>query len=159
MKKAVLVYLVKKNKVLLGFKKRGFGEGRWNGVGGKLEKGETSKKAAIRETKEEIGIEIKSLELVAKLRFIFPEKSEKQVYNQDVDVFIVTEWEGGIIETEEIKPEWFKINNLLFEDMWEDDRYWLERVLKGERLECEFYFDDNERIVKNKINVLKLINL
>jgi 8-oxo-dGTP diphosphatase / 2-hydroxy-dATP diphosphatase len=28
------------NKILLGLKKRGFGKGKWNGFGGKLEKDE-----------------------------------------------------------------------------------------------------------------------
>ena len=35
-------------RVLLGLKKRGFGQGRWNGFGGKVEKGETITNAAIR---------------------------------------------------------------------------------------------------------------
>lgn len=43
--------------VLLGLKKRGFGTGKWNGFGGKVEPGETIRQAAIREMKEEAGIE------------------------------------------------------------------------------------------------------
>ena len=35
-------------QVLLGMKKRGFGAGRYNGFGGKVEPGETVKEAAIR---------------------------------------------------------------------------------------------------------------
>ena len=37
-----------KKEVLLGMKKRGFGQGRWNGFGGKVQAGETVEDAAIR---------------------------------------------------------------------------------------------------------------
>lgn len=36
-----LVFVREAGKILLGMKKRGFGQGRWNGFGGKVEKGET----------------------------------------------------------------------------------------------------------------------
>ncbi len=43
-----LVFLVDDDRVLLGMKKRGFGAGKWNGFGGKVEPGETIEEAAIR---------------------------------------------------------------------------------------------------------------
>lgn len=43
-----LVLITRPNQVLLGMKKRGFGQGRWNGFGGKVEKGETILEAAKR---------------------------------------------------------------------------------------------------------------
>ena len=51
-----LCLLRKDNKILLAMKKRGFGTGKYNGVGGKIENGETLNEAMIRETKEEIGV-------------------------------------------------------------------------------------------------------
>ena len=45
------MFAKKKDKVLLAMKKRGFGAGKWNGVGGKVKDGETIKQAAIRERK------------------------------------------------------------------------------------------------------------
>ena len=47
---------IKENGVLLGLKKRGFGSGRWNGFGGKVEEGETIEQATLRELDEEVGI-------------------------------------------------------------------------------------------------------
>lgn len=38
----------KTNALLLGLKKKGFGEGRWNGFGGKVEKDETVSEGAVR---------------------------------------------------------------------------------------------------------------
>ncbi len=43
-----LVFARQPGKILLGMKKRGFGEGRWNGFGGKVEKGETIEQGARR---------------------------------------------------------------------------------------------------------------
>ena len=50
-----LVFLREDGRVLLGMKKRGFGAGKWNGFGGKVETGETITEAAVREVKEECG--------------------------------------------------------------------------------------------------------
>jgi len=62
-------------ELLLAMKKRGFGIGKWNGVGGKfdLEKGDKDVvDAARRETEEEIGVKVESMEKVAVLNFNFP---------------------------------------------------------------------------------------
>jgi 8-oxo-dGTP diphosphatase/2-hydroxy-dATP diphosphatase len=48
MKIFTLVLVSKKCGILLGLKKRGFGEGKWNGFGGKIESGESVIQAAIR---------------------------------------------------------------------------------------------------------------
>ncbi len=48
MKIFTLVLVSKKSGILLGLKKRGFGEGKWNGFGGKIESGESVMQAAIR---------------------------------------------------------------------------------------------------------------
>ena len=41
-----LLFILKPGKVLLGYKKRGFGAERWNGLGGKVQQGETIEEAA-----------------------------------------------------------------------------------------------------------------
>ena len=51
-----LLFLLKENQILLGMKKRGFGAGKYNGIGGKLEPDETVEQAMVRETQEEIGV-------------------------------------------------------------------------------------------------------
>jgi len=43
-----LAMVRKANAILLGLKKKGFGEGKWNGFGGKVEKDETVSEGAIR---------------------------------------------------------------------------------------------------------------
>lgn len=43
-----LVLVVRPGRVLLGMKKRGFGAGKWNGFGGKVQPGETIEDGARR---------------------------------------------------------------------------------------------------------------
>ena len=67
MTKGTLVYIIKNNEVLLAMKKRGFGEGKWNGPGGKLHPGEDPIVCAARELEEEIGYRAGRLELLSSI--------------------------------------------------------------------------------------------
>jgi ADP-ribose pyrophosphatase YjhB (NUDIX family) len=126
-------------------KKRGFGIGRWNGVGGKVSEGESVEDAAIRETFEEIGVKIKPehLKKVAELHFNFINKPE---WNQITHTFFAEEWEGEPTESEEMKPQWYLKESIPFHSMWEDDPHWLPRVIKGERVRGKFTFDENQKL-------------
>ena len=151
MKEATLCFLVKDKEILLAMKKRGFGVGKWNGVGGKIdsEKGDKSiEDTAARETKEEIGVKVKEMEKVALLSFYFPYNKE---WDQNVHVFLARDWEGEPRESEEMLPKWFKVGELPFGEMWDDDKYWLLKVLKGKRLKAKFTFKEGEKMVKHNI--------
>ena len=56
-------------RVLLGMKKRGFGQGKWNGFGGKVNDGESIEEAAVRELEEEAGIRVQALKFMGMLDF------------------------------------------------------------------------------------------
>ena len=123
-------------------KKRWFGEGKWNGAGGKVETWETIIESASRELQEETGIEIapEKLETRGILHFRFSWKPE---WDQDVNVFVSQGYAGGFEETEEMRPEWFDTDKIPFDTMWEDDIYWLPRVIEGESVEFEFHFGED----------------
>ncbi|MBU6390052.1 8-oxo-dGTP diphosphatase [Patescibacteria group bacterium] len=126
------VFLTSGDRVLLAMKKRGFGAGKWNGVGGKVQAGENILDAARREAKEEIGVEVgfSGLRQQAVLNFEFksPMKSD---WNQSCHVFVADVWRGKPKESEEMRPEWFPVETLPFEQMWADDPVWLPLVLAG----------------------------
>lgn len=161
MRQATLCLLVRENlapkrdkEILLAMKKRGFGAGKWNGVGGKidLKKGDKNiADTAIRETKEEIGVNIKELDKMAVLNFRFPYKRE---WDQDVHVFLARGWEGEPVESEEMRPKWFKTNELPYDKMWDDDKFWLPKILKGEKLKADFVFKKGEIIDKQSIKFI-----
>lgn len=145
MQELTLSYLVRDDSVCLGLKKRGFGEGNWNGYGGKLEEGETPHEAAIREIKEESGVkvEMKELKKVAVVEFMFENGTHLNVHT-----YFVRAWEGEPVETEEMKPKWFRFNEIPYEKMWEDDQYWFPRALLGEQLKGKVWFDKSEVHIK-----------
>ncbi len=158
MTQATLYLLIKENqkekKLLLAMKKRGFGKGKWNGVGGKedSEKGDINiVKTAIRETEEEIGVKIKKMEKVAVLSFYYPYKKE---WNQDVSVFLVKDWQGKPVESEEMLPKWFKINDIPYNEMWDDDKYWLPKILQGKKLKAKFIFKQGEEVINQDIKFI-----
>ena len=133
-----LCFLHDEDRVLLGMKKRGFGEGKWNGFGGKVEPGETTEAAARREMLEECGLTAGTLEQRAVLDF----KSEADPVTLRVHVFAVTDAEGEPQETEEMRPQWFARDAIPYDRMWSDDIHWLPKFLEGESFTGTFWFDD-----------------
>jgi mutator protein MutT len=155
MQNTTLLFLIKKEEgkivsILLAKKKRGFGVGKYNGVGGKVESGESIYEAAVRETKEEIGVEVKNISKVAELEFEYLDKPE---WNQLVHVYFCDVWTGEPSESQEVVPKWFGVNTIAYSQMWPDDAYWLRRVLVGEKLNGKFTFQ-NENIVNYNLEIV-----
>lgn len=147
MRKATLCLLLKGNDVLLAMKKRGFGVGRWNGVGGKLQEEESVEHAVRREALEEIGVIIAEMSKAATLKFYFEEKPE---WNQEVSVYTSKSWRGMPVESEEMAPKWFDRSEIPFDKMWQDDIHWLPKVLDGKHLNGYFLFDGDQKLLDFK---------
>ncbi|MFZ3054514.1 MAG: NUDIX domain-containing protein [Minisyncoccales bacterium] len=137
-------------EVLLGMKKRGFGEGRWNGFGGKVEKGETIAEGAKREMLEESGLLIEEMEERGWIDFHFMDTGKLM----EVHIFDVLKYTGEPVETEEMRPQWFKLDQIPFENMWADDPYWFPLFLKKNKFRGRIIFKDNDEILSHELNVL-----
>ena len=85
MRLTTLCYVVRDGQVLLAMKKRGLGQGKWNGPGGKVEDGETPEQACRREFFEETGSKVLTLEAKGLIEFVFNVKPD---WNQRCFVFI-----------------------------------------------------------------------
>ena len=132
-------------------KKARFGAGKYNGFGGKVEEGETIAEATAREMREETGIHVRleDLERVAHLTFLFPYRPE---WEQVVHVYAARTWAGAPQESDEMAPAWFKVEDIPYDRMWDDDVYWLPRVLAGERVRATFtYRADNQTVERFEI--------
>src|SRR3989344_6169176 len=128
-KKILTLCLIHKHpQVLLGMKKRGMGAGFstekqglgmgvWNGFGGKLEPGESIEDAARREVLEEAGVEATSLEKIGEIEFEFIGDPQ----TLEVHIFKVASFKGNPIESDEMKPQWFHVDEIPFDQMWPDD--------------------------------------
>lgn len=149
-KVCTLLFLLRDDQVLLAMKKRGFGAGRWNGVGGKVEPGETLEAAAIRECQEEIEVTPKNLEKVGYHEFVFPDGTADMY----VHIFVTREWEGEPAETEEMRPQWHPIIAIPYAEMWQDDVFWLPAVLLGHKLQGRFIFDKDENMLDAQLKIL-----
>lgn len=146
MKKVLtLAFLLTEDQICLALKKRGFGEANWNGFGGKCEGEETIEESAIREIKEESEVDVlkRDLEQVGIIEFLFPNDLHLVVH-----VFFVRRWSGEPQETEEMKPEWFRFDQIPYEHMWADDPHWLPRVLHGEKLIGKVRFNEDGKTIK-----------
>lgn len=148
-----LLILRKDKKILLARKKRGFGFGKWNGVGGKVEEKETPEEAMIRETQEEISVTPIEYEKIGIIRFV--EYVKEELTTNDMHLYIATKWQGVPKESEEMQPKWFSINNLPWEEMFSDDKYWLPLVLKGKKLDAFFEYDKNWNLQKQEVKEKK----
>ena len=143
---ATLCFIFNGEEVLLIEKKRGVGEGLFNGPGGKLEDDETPREAAVRETVEETSVKPEDLEKVCELEFMHGQKPFQLVH-----VFKTENYSGKSEESEEARPEWFKIDELPYEKMWPDDRYWIPKMLEGEKFTARFNFDeDGDEILSHR---------
>ncbi|MFA6307644.1 MAG: 8-oxo-dGTP diphosphatase [Patescibacteria group bacterium] len=144
-----LVLITKDNKILLGFKKRGFGMGKLNGFGGKLETGETVEESAIREVFEESSLELKTIKKLAIIDFAWQDKNQ----DSEVHVFHCDNFVGQEQESEEMKPEWYNIDNIPYKKMWDADKYWLPIFLKGQSFKASFLFDKHNKVIKHKLDL------
>ncbi|HVQ43653.1 MAG TPA: 8-oxo-dGTP diphosphatase [Candidatus Saccharimonadia bacterium] len=150
-KQVTLVFLRRPGELLLAMKKRGFGAGHWNGVGGKLEAGETYEAAARREVTEEIGVEVGALTEAGMLRFYFERDPGFEMQNILCRVYVCEVWVGEPMETEEMAPRWFDERELPYDEMWADDRYWLPEVLVGKYIEAEFLFGGEGEVLDMRL--------
>jgi 8-oxo-dGTP diphosphatase/2-hydroxy-dATP diphosphatase len=152
MKKITTLCIVHQHpKILLGMKKRGFGAGRWNGFGGKVGEGETIEQAAKRELFEEASINADDIKKLGVIDFYWKNKPDII----EVNIFKLNNFTGIPTESEEMRPEWFDIKGIPFNEMWQDDIFWIPLFLEGKKFKGKFIFDDNDNILEKELSEVK----
>lgn len=138
---ATLVFVIREGQILLINKKTGLGKGKVNGPGGKVEKGESPEACAIRECQEELGITVSNLQYSGQHRFQFVDG-----YSILVWVYRTDEFEGIPTETVEAAPLWVSLDDIPYDQMWEDDRIWLPMLLRGELFQGRWIFNGDKML-------------
>ena len=134
--RATILFVVRDGEILLMRKKRGIGAGKINGPGGKLDPGETPRACAIRETQEELCVTPTGVRELGELRFQFTDGLSILGY-----VFRATGCEGEAQETLEAVPLWTPLDAIPYDEMWEDDRFWIPWLLEGRRFAGRMIFE------------------
>lgn len=141
-------FICKEDKILLGMKKRGFGVGRWNGFGGKVQGDESVEKAARRELFEEAGLLSEFMEKRAILLFDI----QRGLKILEVHVFITSFFRGEPQESEEMRLQWFAYEDIPYAGMWQADHYWLPLILKDVCVQGSFFYEgDDEKLVRYEL--------
>lgn len=141
MKLGTLCYVRHKGRTLMLHrtkKANDFHAGKWNGLGGKLEPGETPEECVVREIREESGLEIRDPVLHGMLTFpAFDEVDDWYVF-----VFSAADFSGALIDSPEGRLAWIEDQALLDLNLWEGDRIFLPWLDAGRFFSGKFTYVD-----------------
>ena len=143
-----MIYLKKDDSYLLLFrnkKKNDINQGKWIGIGGHVEENETIDQCAIRETKEETGLDVHSLSCCGEVLFI------DENLNMMMYIYEITDFSGELKECDEGDLKWIPIKDIYNYPMWEGDKAFLPKVINHEPyFKMELTYAHNELVsIKN----------
>ncbi|MDT3695340.1 MAG: 8-oxo-dGTP diphosphatase [Ignavibacterium sp.] len=147
MKLATLCYVTDKktNSTLMIYrnkKKNDYHEGKWNGLGGKFEKGESPEECAIREIEEESGLKVKSIKMKGFITFpLFDNKDDWYVF-----VFTSDEFDGELIDSPEGKLEWILNEKLTEINLWDGDEIFIPWLFEDKFFSARFIYENGKYI-------------
>lgn len=149
MKKTTLTFVLNGELLLMIFKKRGQGAGKWNFPGGKIAPGESEVEAAAREVLEETGIFVGNLEKRGSLEFRFPAGGS---WSNSCSVFLARSFSGSLVaENEECSAHWVPLSEVPYEKMWPNDRLWVPALLSGKMVNRIYTFDEKDSMVCEEV--------
>ena len=147
---ASLCHLVRGRRLLLKLANAGISRGKWNGPGGKFERGETPTENVIREVEEETSLRIVGPEYHGRIEFYMNGRGSLDYL---VHIFLAKQFTGRPRSSDEGVVRWFGLDMIPYTKMWDDDRYWLPLLLNGAKFNARFFYDKhNSRVVSYEIS-------
>ena len=145
-----MIYLKKDDCYLLLYrnkKKHDINHNKWIGVGGHVEPNETIDECAIREVKEETGLDVHSLSCSGEVLFV-DENLKMMMY-----IYEITDFSGDLIECNEGELKWIPIKDIYNYPMWEGDKAFLPKLINHEPyFKMVLTYRDNKLISIEEIN-------
>jgi 8-oxo-dGTP diphosphatase len=141
MKLATLCYVTNKqnNSTLMIYrdkKENDYHKGKWNGLGGKFNPGETPEECAIREIEEESGLRVKSVKMGGFITFpLFDGKEDWYVF-----LFTADEFEGELIDSPEGHLAWILNDKLTEINLWDGDKIFIPWLFEDKFFSAKFNY-------------------
>lgn len=149
MKLATLCYLRRNGRTLMLHrvkKANDVHEGKWNGLGGKFEPGESPEECVIREVREESGLKIRRPRLKGVLTFPdFAKGDDWYVF-----VFTAADFTGRLLDSPEGNLAWIPDSDLLKLNLWGGDRVFLPLLRRRGHFSGKFHYR-NGRLAKYSV--------
>jgi 8-oxo-dGTP diphosphatase len=121
--------------------------GKWNGLGGKFEPGETPEECAVREIQEEAGLTVKRL--IFKGMITFPGFANDEDWY--TFIFIINDFDGELIESPEGHLEWIDDADLFSLNLWDGDKIFLKWLDQAGFFSAKFVYQDG-RFIDYEVN-------
>ncbi len=121
-------------------------EGKWNGLGGKFEAGETPEECVIREVWEESGLSIQSPKYCGLLVFTNFKGNDWYVF-----VFTASEFTGELIDSPEGDLAWIPNEKLLALNLWESDQIFFQWINEGKLFSAKFDYQGDHMLGYNVV--------
>ena len=159
---AVLLYAFHQNEVLMihrNIRANDFHEGKWNGLGGKLESGETYRQAAVREFEEEAGTPTLLDQWNWMGQLYFPNFKAHKKEDWMVNVFTIelnAEQKSKITVQHAPTPDaegtlhWIASEKVIGLNLWDGDQHFIPFVLKKTPFQGTFFYE-NGRCSRHEI--------
>lgn len=131
MKKTTLCYIRKDGQYLMLFrnkKEADPNEGKWVGIGGKVEPGETPDQCVVREVREETGYTLTNYHFHGVIHFVSDQWEDEDMY-----LYTGSEFCGEQLPVcNEGELRWIPEEKLMELPMWEGDRCFFKPLTDGE---------------------------
>jgi len=145
MKLATLCYVMDDDKTLMLYrnkKENDYHEGKWNGLGGKFEPGETPEECAIREVLEESGYIVSEPKMKGLITFpMFDGIEDWYVF-----LFVFRKFEGTQIDSPEGELEWIPNNKLVDLNLWDGDKIFIPWLFEDKCFSAKFVYKDGKYV-------------
>lgn len=134
-------------QVLLGEKLTGLGRGKIVGPGGKSTPGELPTQTAVREIREEVGLQVarEDLRAIAVISYPFV---NRPALSQRSYVFMTRAFQGTVVSSPELEASWWPVAEIPYGRMWSDAGLWLPRALEGTVMEETFHIGEDDQVVR-----------
>jgi 8-oxo-dGTP diphosphatase len=145
-KETTLCFIVRGEKVLMMIrnkKENDVHKGKYNGLGGTIERAESKERGMLREVKEEANIVLTDYEYVGKVHF---KNFGYQKGHEIMYCFIGFDYDGTIGECDEGELVWVSRKDVMTKPLWEGDQYFIMNIINNQKFKGYLHYEGDKVI-------------